>query len=76
MEDEKLIMLVQERPALYDKRNKMHHNRDYIIKQWISIAEEMQSDGKFFLVCFYLYMLFFVTETSLPRESYYWYSHS
>ncbi|KAK3724262.1 hypothetical protein RRG08_043262 [Elysia crispata] len=41
MEDETLIMCVQNRSSIYDKRDPLHHNMDHIQKQWEAIAQEM-----------------------------------
>ena len=46
MDDESLILCVQQRPAIYDKKEKLHHNRDYIQTQWEAIAHEMKSEGQ------------------------------
>lgn len=43
---EKIITLVEARPALYNFTFKEHHNRDVIDKLWLEISEEIGAEGK------------------------------
>jgi len=47
MQVELLISLVQERRAIYDPSDPVHHNRDVIAALWNDIATEMKCKGKF-----------------------------
>ena len=49
MEDETLIMCVQNRSSIYDKRDPLHHNMDHIQKQWEAIAQDMGCEGKYYV---------------------------
>lgn len=46
MDTEQLIILVQERPAIYDHRRKDHKNRDLIKVLWQEIAAQLQFPGR------------------------------
>lgn len=48
---EEIIVAVQSRPALWDKRHKQHHNRHVLDKEWKAIATELKTTGNYF-VCF------------------------
>ena len=50
--NEALIVAVQKRPPLYDKRDDRYSNRIYITKQWKDIAEEIGIDGKIIVFIF------------------------
>ncbi|KAG8300973.1 hypothetical protein J6590_063302 [Homalodisca vitripennis] len=39
---EDIIIAVQNRPALWDKRHKQHHNRHVLDKEWKEIAKELK----------------------------------
>lgn len=43
---EKLIVLIEARPPLYNYQLKDHHNRDLIESLWKEISEDMKASGK------------------------------
>lgn len=47
LDAEKLIVLVQERPPIYDYTSKEHHNRDIMDKLWQEIGVDMGAPGEF-----------------------------
>lgn len=42
---EKLILLVQERPSIYNYKHKQHSNRDFQEKLWTEISNIMKAPG-------------------------------
>lgn len=58
---EKLIVLIEARPPLYNYQLKDHHNRDLIDKLWEEIAVDMKAPGIklhfFFDICLFYYFL-------------------
>ncbi|GFS21620.1 hypothetical protein ElyMa_001597800 [Elysia marginata] len=63
MDDESLILCVQQRPAIYDKKEKLHHNRDSIQTQWEAIAIVVW-DGPKFVLIYYTSVVFSFTTTT------------
>ncbi|KAF6201487.1 hypothetical protein GE061_003878 [Apolygus lucorum] len=45
MDIEKLINGVQQRPALWDQKNRFYHNRDVVRRSWNEVAEECEAEG-------------------------------
>ncbi|GFR95127.1 hypothetical protein ElyMa_004421000 [Elysia marginata] len=52
MDDESLILCVQQRPAIYDKKEKLYHNRDSIQTLWEAIAIVVWDGPKFVVFSF------------------------
>jgi len=44
--EEALIAAVQKRPALFDKSQDNYSNRNYVNKQWVDIAKEVEVEDK------------------------------
>lgn len=47
MDLETLICLIQDRPVLWDKRQKSYHNRLLTYREWEKVGEIMGSTGKY-----------------------------
>jgi len=47
IDSEKLISLVHDRNALWNKKSKHYHNRDIIRKLWDEIATEMEIKSEY-----------------------------
>lgn len=57
LDADKLVVLVQARPALYDYNMKDHSNKDVIDHLWDEVSKEMNATGKsklFYLTIHYL----------------------
>lgn len=45
LDSDKLISLIQTRPAIYNFKMKDHHNKDIVDKLWDEIGKEMNASG-------------------------------
>lgn len=43
---DKLLVLVQSRPEIYDMSRKEHHNQDFMSKVWNEVGRELNVPGK------------------------------
>lgn len=54
-EEEKFILLIQEREILYNPKLKEHHNRNMVEHLWREVGEQMGMAGKYEItILFYI----------------------
>lgn len=63
---EKLLVLVEQRPAIYNFKLKEHSNRTIIDKLWEEIATEMGHSGKHLLHIFIYRFAYFCCHETDP----------
>ena len=54
---ELLINAIQERPTLWDKRNKSYHNRLLSHREWEAVAKIIGNTSKYNIFLYYYYIL-------------------